>query len=256
MNLNGEDIHSAPYERIKYHDSIVKPGTLKDPLPDTGLLIPFQNFFLTFKRCLSIPHKNFPFIPGVKYGIYDKKLLISGPFLGAPAAVMLFESLASSGVKKFILLGVCGSISESLKIGDFFIPVGGISDEGTSKAYLPQTSPYTPSPAMLGRIRQVLKNNDILFKSGNVWTTDSPFRETAERIKIFKDQGALAVEMEFTALAAVANFFEIDFGALFIVSDECFGSKWKKGFGSLNNKFCEIANIFANFDNAHKEHCV
>ena len=39
---------------------------------------------------------------------------------------------------------------------------------------------------------------------GATWTTDAPFRETAEAIKAAQDAGILAVEMEAAALYAFA----------------------------------------------------
>ncbi|MEO6780626.1 MAG: uridine phosphorylase, partial [Bradyrhizobium sp.] len=40
---------------------------------------------------------------------------------------------------------------------------------------------------------------------GSSWTTDAPFRETAEAIKAARDKGILAVEMEAAALYTFAN---------------------------------------------------
>ena len=39
---------------------------------------------------------------------------------------------------------------------------------------------------------------------GATWTTDAPFRETADAIDLAKSKGVLAVEMEATALYAFA----------------------------------------------------
>jgi purine-nucleoside phosphorylase len=40
---------------------------------------------------------------------------------------------------------------------------------------------------------------------GSSWTTDAPFRETAEAIKAAQDKGILAVEMEASALYTFAR---------------------------------------------------
>lgn len=62
-------------------------------------------------------------------------ICIAGPFMGAPYAVMIMETLIQWGVKKFIFTGWCGSISESLKIGSILIPESAIIDEGVSRHY-------------------------------------------------------------------------------------------------------------------------
>jgi purine-nucleoside phosphorylase len=42
--------------------------------------------------------------------------------------------------------------------------------------------------------------------------------------------GALTVEMEFTALATVAAFREIELAAMLMVSDELWAPNWRPGF--------------------------
>lgn len=67
---------------------------------------------------------------------------------------------------------------------------------------------------------------------GGVWTTDAPFRETPEKITRFRKQGAIAVEMECTALMAIASFRDIHFAAVLTITDELFSGKWNVGFKS------------------------
>ena len=58
-----------------------------------------------------------------------------GPFVGAPYAGMLLETLIAWGAKKIIFFGWCGAISHDVKFGDIIIPTGAMIDEGTSKHY-------------------------------------------------------------------------------------------------------------------------
>jgi nucleoside phosphorylase len=59
-------------------------------------------------------------------------LTLVGPFIGAPYAVMILETLIARGVRKILFFGWCGAISPDVKIGDIIIPTGAIIDEGTS----------------------------------------------------------------------------------------------------------------------------
>ena len=49
-----------------------------------------------------------------------------------------------------------------------------------------------------------MKNNPAVFV-GATWTTDAPFRETAEAIEAARSRGILAVEMEAAALYTFAR---------------------------------------------------
>jgi len=47
---------------------------------------------------------------------------VVGPFVGAPYAAMLLETLIAWDVEKIIFFGWCGAISHDVKIGDIIIP--------------------------------------------------------------------------------------------------------------------------------------
>ena len=79
-----------------------------------------------------------------------------------------------------------------------------LRDEGTSYHYLPP-APYSSLNPRLGEL--LLKNWDpscVHLFAGAAWTTDAPFRETAEAIEACRAQGIIAVEMEAAALYALA----------------------------------------------------
>jgi nucleoside phosphorylase len=60
-------------------------------------------------------------------------LTLAGPFIGAPYAVMILETLIARGARKILFFGWCGAISPDVRIGDIIIPTGAIIDEGTSR---------------------------------------------------------------------------------------------------------------------------
>ena len=65
---------------------------------------------------------------------------------------------------------------------------------------------------------------------GPVWTTDAPFRETPAKVSDYQRRGALAVEMECSALFTVAAFRAVSAAALLVVSDELSSLTWRPGF--------------------------
>jgi nucleoside phosphorylase len=62
--------------------------------------------------------------------------VIASP-MGAPMAVMLLEQLIALGARRLLYLGFCGALVPSYRIGDLFLPVQAIREEGTSYHYLP-----------------------------------------------------------------------------------------------------------------------
>ena len=83
---------------------------------------------------------------------------------------------------------------------------------------------------MLSVVEQVLYANRIDFHPGRIWTTDAVYRETPEKVGNFQQQGILAVEMEVSALFSVAQFRQVELGAILVVSDELSSLKWQPGF--------------------------
>jgi len=78
-------------------------------------------------------------------------------------------------------------------------------DEGTSYHYIPPAE-WSEAPArLLGRLDGAFENTSVDVLPGPTWTTDAPFRETAEAIEVMQRRGILAVEMEAAALYAYAE---------------------------------------------------
>lgn len=161
---------------------------------------------------------------------YKAPLTISGPFFGAPQAVIALEKLVVLGAKRIWVLGWCGSLQQALRIGHLIIPTAAISEEGTSSHY-PIGEKALESDSKLNSILEnELKRHTFPFTKGPVWTTDALYRETPTKIKQYQTQGILAVEMEISALMAVTHYRSIAMAALLVVSDELFDLKWRPGF--------------------------
>lgn len=156
---------------------------------------------------------------------------VVGPIVGAPYAVMLLETLIAWGARSFIFFGWCGAISPDVKIGDILIPTSAVVGEGTSIHYgQSQDSVVRPSPATNDTIRTVLHDRDVAFHEGRIWSTDAVFRETPNKVRHYQSTGAVAVEMELSALFSVGRFRHVDVGGIVVVSDELSTLKWHPGF--------------------------
>ena len=151
--------------------------------------------------------------------------------IGAPVAVMLLEQLIALGARRFLYLGFCGALEPALVIGDLFIPQQAIREEGTSYHYLPAGVEPAASPAMTAPLQKEGERQGLHLRQGRLWTTDAPYRETAEKIADFRAAGVQAVDMEVAALLSVAAYRGCEVAALLVVSDECYHPTWRPGFG-------------------------
>lgn len=167
---------------------------------------------------------------------------LAGPFVGAPYGVMILETLIEWGARRFIFWGWCGAVNKHVQVGDIVIPTGAIIDEGTSRHYQKNEEGISrPSPAMVHAIRAALCDAEPQVHEGLIWTTDAVFRETRDKVLFHQSKGAVAVEMELSALFTVAAFHQVDIGGILVVSDELSELTWKPGFKNERFKMGRMA---------------
>jgi len=179
---------------------------------ETGSLLFKENFLQVFQLSDS---------PGT--------ISLAGPAVGAPQAVLILEKLIALGARRVILLGWTGGLNPALSPGDLILPDEAISEEGTSRHYSDNVRPK-PSLGLLQSMQKALKEADLSYHQGPVWTTDAPYRETIDKVRAFQSQGVLGVDMETSALYTVGAFRGIETAALLIVSDDLSKMTWRHGF--------------------------
>jgi uridine phosphorylase len=167
--------------------------------------------------------------------------VIASP-MGAPMAVMLLEQLIALGAQRLLYLGFCGALLPSYRIGDLFLPLQAMREEGTSYHYLPADVVPSASPHMQAVFQDAAQRRQLPIQQGLIWTTDAPYRETPLKIQQFQEAGVHAVDMEMAALFAVGHYRQCEVGALLVVSDECYHPVWKPGFGASRlRQACDAA---------------
>ncbi len=130
---------------------------------------------------------------------------IVGRAVGAPFAVLIAEQLFASGCRFLMSLTSAGQITEVGHPPYFVIIDRALRDEGTSYHYAAPSDYAEADAALIEMARAALRDKDIDCVVGSSWTTDAPFRETAEAIRSARSKGVLAVEMEAAALYAFAR---------------------------------------------------
>jgi len=156
----------------------------------------------------------------------DNDFFAAGPALGAPMAAMVMEKLIVLGANQVVMAGWCGAVSSDIRLGDTVLGGLAVAGEGTSRYYTKEDSSQ-PSSRLLASLQSVF---DIEAPT-NLWSTDAPYRESRKMLRSLASRYDVgAVDMEYSALCAVAAFRKIDFTALFLASDELWKDEWRPGF--------------------------
>ena len=135
----------------------------------------------------------------------DHEIGIVPGVVGAPYAVLVAEQLFVSGCKKLISVTSAGIIKEPDNTKRFALITSAIRDEGTSYHYLPGEKPSSLNQDLFRALRRMEQDHDCPYSEGTSWTTDAPYRETASAIESMKREGITCVEMEASALYALAE---------------------------------------------------
>ena len=151
--------------------------------------------------------------------------------IGSPHAVTVFEELIALGGKLFISIGTAGGLQQE----GIFLCEKAIRDEGTSSHYEAHEKYAYPDKILTDNLEKSLKYKGLNFKRSTSWTIDAPYRETKAEIKQYKEEGVATVDMEASALFAVARLRKVKIASAFIVSD-VLGEKWEPKFHHFNTK--------------------
>ena len=129
---------------------------------------------------------------------------VVGRAVGAPFAVLVAEQLFVSGCAFVVSLASAGRIAGQDSSERYIIVERALRDEGTSYHYLPPSEFAHADPRLIAAARRQF-GFDASVDFAATWTTDAPFRETANAIESSRRRGAVAVEMEAAALYAFAQ---------------------------------------------------
>ena len=130
---------------------------------------------------------------------------IIGCVVGAPFAVLIAEELFACGCHHLLSVTSAGQIVAA-KTPPYFVVIDrALRDEGTSYHYATPSEFAEADPHLVSKVTKALNDEGLSALVGPSWTTDAPFRETAEAIEAARAKDILAVEMEAAALYAFAR---------------------------------------------------
>lgn len=230
-----EDAFVSPADFIAY---LRAQGRLPD-IPEVGGLI------LTYQPALLETVASQPGVKSVANGFGGQTLLIppslpnglpvllcGGFGIGAPMVSAILEEWIGFGIRRVISIGIAGGLQRDLAIGAITLVDRAIRDEGVSHHYLPGDRDARPDAALSARLGEELGRLGVSPWVGPTWTIDAPYRETVAELRHYQAEGVLTVEMEASAVCAVAEVHGVALATAFTVSDSLAELVWNPQFRS------------------------
>ncbi len=158
----------------------------------------------------------------------DKQIALFLMDMGAAGAGGQLEEVYALGVEKVIVFGSCGVLDKSIEECDIIIPNAAVRDEGLSYHYVPASDELPVNLKYIPEFTAILDEVNIGYRIGKTWTTDAIYRETRAKMERRKEMGCICVEMECSAMAAVAQFRGKELFQFLYAADNLDSKKWDR----------------------------
>jgi AMP nucleosidase len=140
--------------------------------------------------------------------------------MGSPGAATIMDLLTAIQPEAVLFLGKCGGLKRRNTIGDLILPIAAIRGEGTSNDYFPAEVPALPAFALQKAISTTIRDNNVDYWTGTVYTTNRRVWEHDDEFKEYLTKlRAYAIDMETATIFTVGFYNKIPTGALLLVSD-------------------------------------
>ncbi len=181
-------------------------GDMTDRLVRDAIAQPFEPWACFHTSMFSME------LEGVTCGIIARTI-------GGPYAVLIAEQLQAAGAKLIIGLTSAGRVSPDLPLPCLVVATSAIRDEGTSYHYLPPDIEVACKSPVVPLLERELITTGWAVRSGRVWTTDAPYRETKVQLEKWAQEGILAVEMQAASLFAFGIARQASVASVVMVSN-------------------------------------
>ncbi len=178
-------------------------------------------------------------LPIYKINYDGKEIALFISRVGAAACVVQYEEVFAMGLEKLVVFGTCGVLDKSIDDLAIIVPNLAIRDEGTSYHYLKSSREVIVNPKYQEEFLKLLKEHNYSYIIGKVWTTDAPYRETRKKVLDRKNEGCVCVDMECSAISAMAKFRNKEVFQFFYAADNLDSAKWDKRSLSNNEKLSD-----------------
>ena len=148
------------------------------------------------------------------------RLSVQTTMMGAPSTAIVAEELVQLGARTLIRVGTAGALGTGVTPGDLVVATASTPLDGTTAAYL-EGRPYAPAAsfAVVRALVAAAERRGVTPHVGVVVTDDAFYHPDPDRLRFWAEVGALAVEMEASALFTVAARHRRQAGAVVVVSN-------------------------------------
>lgn len=153
------------------------------------------------------------------YGEYKgEPITVSSHGVGASGAMLSFIGLIKGGAKVIVRIGTCGGLKQEVQAGALVIATAAAKEDGVSNIYVPDSFPAVADFDVINALVQSVKDNQMEAFKGIIVTQGAFYSgimptNTVEQMK----SGAIALEMEVSALYTAASLFGAKAGAILSV---------------------------------------
>jgi len=159
-------------------------------------------------------------------------LTIQSTGMGGPSAAIVLHELIALGVRRAIRVGTCGALDPTLGLGELVVAREAIAADGTSAALSP-TAPGAGDAGNSDVLTRTLAHTGLADRlsvaagagqrparlDATIASTDLFYEADWAHAEHWRGQGAIAVEMEASALFAVGERAGIEVACLLAVTD-------------------------------------
>lgn len=221
-----------------FEDDLAEPGVIEashlhqsQRIAPVALLCFFNDLLVSLaERNLLIKHYTLRSEIGSNH-IYElafdgQVMSVLHPGVGSPLAVGFVEEAIAVGISTFVACGGAGALDPRFDAGHLMVVEGAVRDEGTSMHYARPARVMHAQSLGVQMAHDVLEKLEIEHVLGRVWTTDAMFRETRSRVRRRVAEGCYMVDMEASALIALARYREVRLAHVLYAGDLVVGEEW------------------------------
>ncbi len=170
---------------------------------------------------------------------------------GAPITSALAEEISYVySCRKFVMFGSCGGLDSSIAPGKLIVPTHAYRDEGVSYHYAPSADYIEVKNHAF--VASVLDSLGIGYVTGRTWTTDAFYRETDVLCARRRAEGCIAVEMEVSAVQAVADFYGLGLYNFLYRADNLDAASWESSYLSDMPHDERLSHFYVALELAHR----
>ena len=142
--------------------------------------------------------------------------------MGPPSIAIVTEELLRLGARQLVRVGTTGALQAELRLGDLIIATASTPTDGTTATFM-GGKPYAPAAdfALTHALVHAAEKLGVPFRVGPIATIDvfSHYHPDPNFVRPWREAGALAVEMEASALFYLAASRGVQAACLGVVVD-------------------------------------